>query len=228
MRKRTKLILLSVALLAAFLAATVLFDRMVDRDLLSQAAAVPDYVPGNKEPLPEQTKAPEETTPTPEREDAPNITITDSEGNTHTLEEFRGKPVVLNFWASWSGPSQRELAMFQSAYDDYKNQVHFLMINTVSDERETREKAEKMIADGGYTFPVYYDTDASAANAFGVKTLPTSYFVDANGKAIAYAAGELNRYNFERGLMKCYENQEQTADQDATTPEETTAPTVSE
>ena len=233
MRKRTKLIILSLAALAVFLAATLMFDRLVDRDRLNQVASMPDYIPGSKDQQaqPEETTEPEQTTATKEREDAPNISFVDADGNTHTLDEFRGKPVVINFWASWSGPSQRELAMFQSAYNDYKQQVYFLMINTLSDERETREKADQMIADSGYTFPVYYDVDASAANDFEVKTLPTSFFVDSNGKAIAYAAGELNRYNFERGLMKCYESQEQAENlnpADPTVPEETTVPVEAE
>jgi len=212
MKKRMPLIL-SLILLVIALTVTVMFDRLVDRDRLAEVSTIPDYT----RPVKESADPTEQTQPEG-RKDAPNIRFTDAEGNTHTLEEFRGKPVVINFWASWSGPSYRELAMFQEAYNDYKEQVYFLMINVTSDDQETREQADRMISEGGYTFPVYYDEDASAANDFEVVTVPTTFFVDSNGKAIAYAAGELNRYNFERGLSLCYENE--SLETNATTPAE--------
>lgn len=214
MKKRMPLIL-SLVLLVVAMMVTVMFDRLVDRDRLAEVATIPDYT----RPVNESENTTEETQPEG-RKDAPNVRFTDAEGNAHTLDEFRGKPVVVNFWASWSGPSQRELAMFQSAYDDYKEQVHFLIINVTSDDRETREQADQLIADGGYTFPVYYDEDASAATDFEVLSVPTTFFVDSNGKGIAYAAGELNRYNFERGLSMCYQNEAL----EATTPTEATTP----
>lgn len=215
MKKKLPLIL-SIVLLVVFLISTLLFDKFVDRERLDQVSKIPDYVPAVKE----------ETDPTqPQieegRKDAPEITVTDAKGNSYTLSQFRGKPVVVHFWASWSGSAQRELTMFQSAYNDYKDSVHFLIVNTLSDERETKEKAEKIIKDGNFTFPVYYDADASAANAFDVRMVPTSFFVDANGKGIAFAEGELNRYNFERGLMKCYENQQQSPNEETPEPTET-------
>ena len=218
MKKRMPLIL-SIILLVVAMTVTVMFDRLVDRDRLAEVATIPDYT----RPVKESENTTEETQPEG-RKDAPNIRFTDAEGNTHTLEEFRGRPVVINFWASWSGPSYRELAMFQGAYEDYKAQVYFLMINTTSDDQETREQADKMISDGGYTFPVYYDLDASAATDFEVLTVPTTFFVDSNGKGVAYAAGELNRYNFERGLSLCYQNEELEAATQATTPPTATTP----
>lgn len=202
MRKKLPLIF-SVILLVVVAVATVMFDRLVDRDRLAEVSTIPNYAPTVS-----QTPQTEEPTEPEGRKEAPNIQFTDAQGNVHTLEEFRGKPVVVNFWASWSGPSSRELAMFQEAYNDYKEQVYFLIINTASDERESREAADEMIKDGGYTFPVYYDEDASAATAFEVLTVPTTFFVDSNGKGVAYAAGELNRYNFERGLSLCYQNEQ--------------------
>lgn len=220
MKKRLPIIL-SVLLLAVLAAVTLMFDRLVDQERLSQVATIPEY-----------TRPASDNTPVAEgdetaREDAPNITVYDAQGNAYTLEEFRGKPVVLNFWASWSGPSANEMLMFQSAYDDYKEQVHFLMINAASDSRETRENADRMIENGKHTFPVYYDTDGSALEAFSVVSLPTSFFIDANGKAIAYAAGQMSRYDFERGLALCYQNQEQTEQTqgETTPPEETTEST---
>lgn len=217
--------IVSVLLLILLLIITVLSDRLIDQERMQQVATLPDYLPPVSDNILTTDPSSEE------RSDAPNITLTDAQGNTVTLDQFRGKTVVINFWASWSGPSYRELAMYQQAYDEYKDSVYFLLVNTTSDARETREKADKMIADCGFTFPVYYDLDASAANAYQVISLPTSFFIDANGKAVAYAAGEINRYGFEMGLQACDSSVEQAGgiqtpeSTESTEPTEITIPT---
>lgn len=215
----------SALLLILLLVVTMLSDKLIDQDRMQQVATIPDFVPAKLTNI-------NANEPINEDEDAtPNITVTDAWGKTVTLSKFQGKPVVINFWASWCGPSYRELTMFQQAYDEYKYDVNFLMINTTSDSRETREAADKMIADGGYTFPVYYDLDASAANAFKVTSLPTSFFIDANGDAVAYAAGEIGRANLELGLQYCRQsveaadNPQPTTATEGTTPAEETTPT---
>ena len=191
--------IVSALLLIVLLLVTFLSDRMIGRDRLQEVATLPDYLPNVAQTV----------VTTAERSDAPNITVTDAEGNTISLDQLRGKTVLINFWASWSIPSYRELEMYQQAYNEYKDEVYFLLINTTSDTRETKEQADKMIADGGFTFPIYYDLDASAAKAYSVISLPTTFFIDANGKAVAYAAGELNRYGFELGLQACAQSVEQ-------------------
>ena len=214
--------IVSISMLILLLVITLLSDRLIDKKRMEQVATIPDFSP----PVSSDVLATEPHDG--ENAKAPNITLTDAQGNTVTLDQFRGKTVVINFWASWSGPSYRELAMYQQAYDEYKDEVYFLMVNTTSDDRETKEKADQMIADYGFTFPVYYDLDASAANAYQVISLPTSFFIDANGKAVAYAAGELTRYGFELGMQACAQSVEQAGGiqtPDATEPTDTTVPT---
>ena len=195
--KKQMPIIVSIAMLALLLVVTLLLDRGIGRERLEQVATIPDFVPPQINTLVDQEN--------PDSSDslAPDFTVTDAQGNKVSLSQMRGKTVVINFWASWAPPSQRELAMYEQAYQDYKDEVNFMIINTTSDNRETKEAADKMIADGGFTFPVYYDLDASAANAYNVISLPTSFFIDANGKAVAYAAGEIARYHFEQGLQAC-------------------------
>ena len=216
-------VIITAVLLVVLLVATMLSDRLIGKSRLEEVANLPDYVPKNFNSI-ISTEPAEKG-----RDDAPNITLTDADGNKVTLEQFRGKPVVINFWASWSSLSYREFIMFQQAYEEYKDQVHFLMINTTSDNRETREAADKMIADGGYTFPVYYDLDASAATEFSVISLPTSFFIDANGKAVAYAAGEITRANLDLGLQLCQKSVEDAGGiqyTEPTTAVDTTDPTA--
>lgn len=211
--------IISVVLALLLLVGTLLLDKWIDRERLEQVSTLPVYTrPITDDTL---TTEPIETG----RDDAPEFTVTDKGGNKVSLSQFRGKTVVVNFWASWAGPSKRELAMYEQAYKDHKDDVYFLIINTTSDSRETREKADQFIQEGGYTFPVYYDLDASAANTYGVISLPTSFFIDANGKAIAYAAGELDRSKLEAGLQYCQRSADAAGGADTTEPTLTTDPT---
>ena len=147
---------------------------------------------------------------------------------TFTPDEIWELIVICESAKSFSKDSMNQYQKGSKAYDEYKDEVYFLMVNTTSDDRETKEKADQMIADYGFTFPVYYDLDASAANAYQVISLPTSFFIDANGKAVAYAAGELTRYGFELGMQACAQSVEQAGGiqtPDATEPTDTTVPT---
>ena len=109
------------------------------------------------------------------------------------LSDLRGKPVVVNFWASWCSPCKREMPDFEDAFLTYGEDVHFMMVNITDGRRETVETAKAFIEEAGYIFPVYYDTELNAAITYGVNSIPASYFVDAEGHAVTYAAGVLNR-----------------------------------
>lgn len=135
----------------------------------------------------------------PEKILAPDFTVYDSEGNEVHLSDFTGKPIVLNFWASWCGPCKMEMPDFDDAYAELGEDVHFLMVNMTSG-RETLESATSFIEEQGYSFPVYYDTDADAAMTYGVYSLPTTLFIDAEGYGIAQATGAINAETLQRGI----------------------------
>ena len=129
----------------------------------------------------------------------PDFTVYDSEGNEVHLSDFIGKPIVLNFWASWCGPCKMEMPDFNDAYAELGEDIHFLMVNMTSG-RETLESATSFIEEQGYSFPVYYDTDADAAMTYGVYSLPTTLFIDAEGYGIAQATGAINAETLQRGI----------------------------
>ena len=112
---------------------------------------------------------------------APDFTVYDLEGNPVSLSDFRGKPVVVNFWASWCGPCQMEMPDFNEKYLALEGEVAFLMVNMTDGSRETVETASAFIAGTEYVFPVFYDTDLDAAMAYSVYSLPTTFFIDAQG-----------------------------------------------
>lgn len=131
---------------------------------------------------------------------APDFTVYDAEGNEVHLSDFQGKPVILNFWASWCGPCQSEMPAFDEAYAAYGDKVHFLMVNMTDGSQETLESALDFVANSGYLFPVYYDTQMSAAAAYGVYSLPTTYFIDADGYGVAYISGPASMEMLEQGI----------------------------
>ena len=131
---------------------------------------------------------------------APDFTVYDLEGNAHKLSDFRGKPVIVNFWASWCGPCKSEMPDFEEKFQEYGDEIHFLMVNLTDGSQETVETASAFVDGQGYTFPVYFDTDYSGAIAYGVSAVPATYFIDENGSLIAYGKGSLSQEQLQRGI----------------------------
>ncbi|MBR5473897.1 MAG: TlpA family protein disulfide reductase, partial [Lachnospiraceae bacterium] len=79
-------------------------------------------------------------------------------------------------------------------------EVHFLMINVTDGSRETVKTASDFIAEKGYSFPVFYDTQYDASMTYGAYSLPTTYFIDAEGNLVARAVGAINAETLQKGI----------------------------
>ncbi len=112
---------------------------------------------------------------------APDFTVQDLNGNSYKFSDFAGKPVVLNFWATWCGPCKSEMPHFEEAYKKYGNKINFLMVNLTDGNMDTPEKVRQFIAESGYSFPVYLDTEYEGAYSYGVSSVPLTVFVYSNG-----------------------------------------------
>lgn len=114
-------------------------------------------------------------------ETAPDFTLTSLEGQEMSLSDFRGKKVVLNFWASWCGPCRKEMPDMQKFYDAYKDKnVEVVAVNLTHFERK-REHVDEFVKEYGLTFPIPLDVEKQQYDAYKVITIPTTYFLDEKG-----------------------------------------------
>ena len=132
--------------------------------------------------------------------EAPDFTVVDADGTEVKLSDYVGKPIVLNFWASWCSPCKSEMPEFNAAWEELDGEVQFLMVNMTDGARETVESAREYVEGEGFTFPVLFDTKSEAAIAYSAYSLPTTYFIDAEGYVTARAVGAIDGETLQKGL----------------------------
>ena len=147
---------------------------------------------------------PADTTPEQNPNQALDFTVQDWEGNMVKLSDFFGTPIVLNFWASWCPPCKAELPDFDDACKKYEGKVTFLMVNMTDNQMETVEVAKDFIKTYGYDIPVYFDVSYEAAMAYGVRSIPQTYFINAEGELVATATGMISAAQLEKGIGMIY------------------------
>ena len=125
---------------------------------------------------------------------AAGFTVIDREDNEiHFSDRLtEGRPIVLNFWASWCPPCRAGMPNFDRGYQEFGEEVTFMMVNLTDGRRETKEIAIEYIEGEGYTFPIYFDTEASASSAYGVRGIPVTFFIDRNGDVVNVVTGQMS------------------------------------
>ena len=185
--KALKLVLIALVFAALLLGAKRLYDTLGSQVQMDTMAT-------------QSTQPVEEGATEPDRQTAPDFTVYDLEGNPHKLSDFRGKPVILNFWATWCGYCKMEMPDFNEKYQQYGEDIWFLMVNVTDGNQETLEKASAFVADEGYSFPVYYDTTLEAASSYPTSGLPVTFIIDAEGYMVAWQQGMMNAETLQIGI----------------------------
>ncbi len=120
-----------------------------------------------------------------------DFTMYDEDGNAVKLSDYLGKPIVLNFWASWCGPCRNEMPDFNEKYLELGESVTFIMLNATAGN-DTVESAKAFVDSQGFSFPVMYDLTGEAMYVYGISSFPTTFFIDKDGNIVAYANGGIN------------------------------------
>lgn len=151
---------------------------------------------------PDAPALPEVQTAAQKQEDnaAPDFSMLDSNGSSVALSDYFGQPIVLNFWASWCGPCQREMPAFDAAAKAYADKVQFIMLNLTDGGQETKKSARLFIDEQGYSFPVFFDTEAAGAMAYSIRSIPATYFIDAAGNVVTYSVGAISEDVLQSGI----------------------------
>ena len=200
MNKKT-LLILCLVLALVLIGAGALYNSLAGSVQLGGLATTPPETQAPTEIPGEESTEPAETHPTdPPASIAPDFTMLDMDGNEVTLASFFGKPIVLNFWASWCGPCKMEMPEIQKFYDKYGQEIHFLLVSV----DDSLDAAKTFISDSGYTFPVYFDTTSVGAYTYGASSIPLTFFIDAEGNLTAYYMGAMSESILQQGVDMIY------------------------
>lgn len=155
-------------------------------------ANAPEETAGNGEEGADQAEAgAQEVLP------AIDFTLKDQYGNTHSLSDYKGKTIFLNFWATWCPPCRAEMPDIQKIYETYDTEGDdALIVLGVAGPGYGNEKSEEGIKEfldeNGYTYPVLMDTTGELFSAYGIYSYPTTFMIDRDGNVFGYASGQLN------------------------------------
>ena len=122
-------------------------------------------------------------------------------GRPVSLGDYRGTPVVLNFWASWCAPCRRELRAFEAVAEQTSGEVAFIGLNTRDDSRAA---AVRLLAATRVRYPSGYDPAGQLASTYGLHGLPTTVFISPDGQILARTTGEMSRGKLETTIAQLF------------------------
>ncbi len=155
------------------------------QDSESTTPTVQDSKPVTTTPRNSESITPTPKDPEPEQapirgKTAPDIELKNLDGETVTLRSFRGRPIMLNFWATWCGPCRIEIPVFEEVYNDPEWAGHGLEILAI-DVQESTSQVRQFMEVYTMSFPVFLDSRAMAARIYNIAAFPTTFFIDKDG-----------------------------------------------
>ena len=129
---------------------------------------------------------------------APDFTLTDQYGNIHSLADYRGKVIFLNFWATWCPPCRAEMPAIQELYEKYSQQedsevvILGVAFPNMGDETDP-EGIAAFMEENGYTYPVLMDEGATLQLPYYITAFPTTFLIDPDGNVLGYIPGGMTK-----------------------------------
>lgn len=129
---------------------------------------------------------------------AKDFVVYDENLNQVKLSDYRGKPVIVNFWASWCPPCKAEMPSFNEISNKYnQDELVILMVNLTDGQRETMDKAKQFIRDNNYNMKVLFDNDMNAAINYNIVSIPRTIFIDKDGYVVNDHSGLITKEELE-------------------------------
>lgn len=198
MNNKLKWIILAVVLVVLIAAAGLLYNKLGD-EYASDNISAGETKEDSSSPTEDSAEDQGTHVGDNEYQPAPDFTVMDYDGNEVKLSDFKGTPVVLNFWATWCYYCMEEMPDFNKASLAHP-EVQFLMVNATDGVQETLENAKAYIDSNDYHFKAVYDTKLSAVYSYQVNSFPTTFFINAEGELVAYGNGMMSYETVEKGI----------------------------
>ena len=115
-----------------------------------------------------------------------DFTVESLLGDSESLEDYRGKVIFLNFWATWCGPCKAEVGEIDALHETLKDEDFMIMALSI---QEQKKKVSKFMKTNNIDFPVYLDSDGAVAAMYGVTGIPTTYIISPEGNIVGRAVG---------------------------------------
>ena len=178
-------------LIAVIAGATVLYNKFggdfTGGNLQSVNPTESDKASNNSQASEDDTDSSVEKGEDAVKNTAPDFKVLNAEGEAVNLSDYFGRPIVVNFWATWCGYCKKEMPDFDKAAKEYSD-VLFMMVNV----GESIETGTKYAKGQGFDLDLFFDMDHSAADVYGVTGYPTTFFINADGNLVKYAKGRLS------------------------------------
>lgn len=176
----------------------------------NEQSATPD---GSSQPVEQGETSDKPSQPAEQEQEiitAPDFTLKDQFGNIHTLSEYKGKTVFLNFWATWCPPCRGEMPHIQELYEEYGLNQEDVVILGVAAPNVGREGSKEDIISfldkNGYTFPVVMDESSEVFDQYGIRAFPTTFMIDESGVIYGYVESAMEKATMKRIIVETKEN----------------------
>jgi thiol-disulfide isomerase/thioredoxin len=133
------------------------------------------------------------------QESAPSLILRGTNGREHTLKQFRGRVVVLNFWATWCAPCLDEMPILTAVYKRYSSSG-LVVLGASLDDAKNVHAVDAAARKYKIDYPIYINVSAESMESFGVESVPATILLDRDGRIIARMPGEVDQFALKREI----------------------------